>query len=148
MFETTQEAAAKYGVTPRTVRAWYHRGEIPGKKIGSRIYIQSTDKNPNDCAIYARVSPGEPIVNLSKRMDSLRDTATQRGYKVVAASSEVARGDLGSKKEFYDLLNDPSNWGTLIIEHSDVIAKATNSWRIVRDLLHAQGRQIVILNSN
>ncbi len=62
---TVQEAAARVGRDPETIRRWIRSGKLPAKKVGLQLQIQENDL-PVEVArqlptAWRRTATGEPM---------------------------------------------------------------------------------------
>lgn len=85
------------------------------------ISIQKDLKNK--VVLYARVSSTENKNNLEKQLERLRNYANAKGYIIVKEVAEIGSGLNDNRKKLENVLNNLDNWGILIVEHKDRLAR-------------------------
>ena len=118
----------------RTVYRYFHEGKLEGFQDESTksIFIKNPfrEDKPKEKAdglvrviLYARVSSSENRKNLESQMNRLRGYAAAKGYLVIQEVQEVGSGLNDGRKKLNKILENPTNFDVLLVEHKDRLTR-------------------------
>lgn len=126
--------AKRMSLHMRTVYRYFHEGKLEGFQDESTksIFIKNPfrEDKPKEkvdglvrVALYARVSSSENRKNLESQMERLRGYAAAKGYLVVQEIQEVGSGLNDGRKKLNKILENPTNFDVLLVEHKDRLTR-------------------------
>ncbi len=93
-------------------------------------------------SLYARVSSADQKADLDRQIARLVEYASQQGWAVTKAVSEIGSGLNGHRPKLVRLLADP-RVTTIVVEYRDRLMRF--GFAYVEAALAAQGRRIVVI---
>ena len=126
--------AKRMSLHMRTVYRYFHEGKLEGFQDESTksIFIKNPfrEDKPKEKAdglvrviLYARVSLSENRKNLESQMNRLRGYAAAKGYLVIQEVQEVGSGLNDGRKKLNKILENPTNFDVLLVEHKDRLTR-------------------------
>jgi len=126
--------AKRMSLHMRTVYRYFHDGKLEGFQDESTksIFIKNPfrEDKPKEKAdglvrviLYARVSSSENRKNLESQMNRLRGYAAAKGYLVIQEVQEVGSGLNDGRKKLNKILENPTNFDVLLVEHKDRLTR-------------------------
>lgn len=126
--------AKRMSLHMRTVYRYFHEGKLEGFQDESTksIFIKNPfcEDKPKEKAdglvrviLYARVSSSENRKNLESQMNRLRGYAAAKGYLVIQEVQEVGSGLNDGRKKLNKILENPTNFDVLLVEHKDRLTR-------------------------
>lgn len=126
--------AKRMSLHMRTVYRYFHEGKLEGFQDESTksIFIKNPfrEDKPKEKAdglvrviLYARVSSSENRKNLESQMNRLHGYAAAKGYLVIQEVQEVGSGLNDGRKKLNKILENPTNFDVLLVEHKDRLTR-------------------------
>lgn len=141
------EYAKRNSLSYVTAYKHWRSGIIKGKQLATGTIVVFDDYEDADTSnkviLYARVSSSENKSNLEQQMNRLRDYANAKGYIIIKEIKEIGSG-LNDKRQQLDKVLSDTNWGKIIVEHKDRLARFGINYIIT--LLNKENKQIEIIN--
>lgn len=139
------EWARLQGIHPKTAFLWVQRGKVPGavQSASGRWYVEAEITAGQTVVLYGRVSSSDQKDDLERQVERLRDFAAARGFVVGGEVTEIGSGLSGRREKLVRLLSD-SDTAIIVVEHRDRLARFGVEY--IEAALHAQGRQILVVN--
>jgi len=139
------EWARKQGISYKTAWRWVRQGKMPvpfEQTPTGTILVKEPEATARAVALYARVSSADQKADLDRQIARLVAYASEQGWAVTRAISEVGSGLNGHRPKLVRLLSDPK-LTTIVVEHRDRLMRF--GFEYVEAALAAQGRRIVIV---
>jgi putative resolvase len=144
--------ARKKGIPYRTAWNWVNTGKLPPGTVAQQmptgtILITEPEENRSAGAIfvvlYARVSSSDQKHDLDGQLGRLTAYATQQGWVIVRAITEIGSGLNGRRPKLMQLLADPTI-NSILVEHKDRLMRFGAEY--VEAALAAQQRRLVVID--
>jgi hypothetical protein len=147
--------AKRMSLHMRTVYRYFHEGKLEGFQDESTksIFIKNPfrEDKPKEkvdglvrVALYARVSSSENRKNLESQMERLRGYAAAKGYLVVQEIQEVGSGLNDGRKKLNKILDNPTNFDVLLVEHKDRLTRF--GFIYIELLLQNANKRVEVIN--
>ena len=147
--------AKRMSLHMRTVYRYFHEGKLEGFQDESTksIFIKNPfrENKPKEkvdglvrVALYARVSSSENRKNLESQMERLRGYAAAKGYLVVQEIQEVGSGLNDGRKKLNKILENPTNFDVLLVEHKDRLTRF--GFIYIELLLQNANKRVEVIN--
>lgn len=141
------EYAARNNIKYRAAWNRFKAGKIEGAFMDGNGHIVVPDPQHaliGKAAVYARVSTHKQKADLERQAERMIEFANAAGLSVVSVTKEVASGVNDQRPKLTALLKS-DEWGTLVVEHKDRLARVGFGWFEV--LLEAQGKRVVVADA-
>ncbi|NNN13366.1 MAG: IS607 family transposase [Acidimicrobiaceae bacterium] len=142
-----REWALSQGIHPQTAYRWYRTGKmpVPARRIGNKLIVvgdlESAQPQQGLTVIYPRVSSSEEKPDLARQVARVLTRATENGYKIDKAVTEVGSALDGHRRKSLSLLSDPKV-EVILVEHRDRFCRFGADY--VKAALGAQSRSLPI----
>ena len=147
--------AKRMSLHMRTVYRYFHEGKLDGFQDESTksIFIKNPFREDKPkkkvdgsirAVLYARVSSSENRKNLESQMERLRGFSAAKGYLVVQEVQEVGSGLNDSRKKLNKILENPTNFDVLLVEHKDRLTRF--GFAYIELLLQNVGKCVEVIN--
>ena len=147
--------AKRMSLHMRTVYRYFHEGKLEGFQDESTksIFIKNPfrEDKPKEkvdglvrVILYARVSSSENRKNLESQMNRLRGYAAAKGYLVVQEIQEVGSGLNDGRKKLNKILENPTNFDVLLVEHKDRLTRF--GFIYIELLLQNANKRVEVIN--
>lgn len=140
--------AKKQGVSYKTAWRWFKDGNlpVPAKQTSSgTILVQEEIVNPNQVAIYARVSSSDQKNDLDKQVSRLVLFANSQNLVITKTVVEIGSALNGHRPKLKKLLLD-SNVKIILVEHNDRLVRF--GFEYLESTLASQNRKIVVVDQS
>ena len=137
------EWARKQGISYKTARRWVRQGKMPipfEQTPTGTILVKEPEAISHTVALYARVSSADQKADLDRQIARLVEYASQQGWAVTKAVSEIGSGLNGHRPKLMRLLSDPKVTA-IVVEHRDRLMRF--GFEYVEAALATQGRRIL-----
>ena len=131
--------------------AWnrFKQGKIPGafkdEVTGQILIPDEQDELMQRAVVYARVSTTGQKDDLERQADRLVQFATVRGLEVVSVVKEVGSGVNENRKKLNALLAKNDQWGVLVVEHRDRLARV--GFGYIETLLSLMTKSVLVVET-
>ena len=147
--------AKRMSLHMRTVYRYFHEGKLEGFQDESTksIFIKNPfrENKPKEevdglvrVILYARVSSSENLKNLESQIDRLRGYAAAKGYLVIQEVQEVGSGLNDGRKKLNNILENPTNFDVLLVEHKDRLTRF--GFTYIELLLQNVNKRVEVIN--
>lgn len=147
--------AKRMSLHMRTVYRYFHEGKLEGFQDESTksIFIKNPfrENKPKEkvdglvrVILYARVSSSENRKNLESQMNRLRGYAAAKGYLVIQEVQEVGSGLNDGRKKLNKILENPTNFDVLLVEHKDRLTRF--GFTYIELLLQNVNKRVEVIN--
>jgi predicted site-specific integrase-resolvase len=135
------------GISYRTAWKWFKSGKMPvptEQTPTGTILVKVKEENSLQglVALYARVSSADQKSDLDSQLCRLLTYATEHGWEVGKAVTEIGSGLNGRRPKLMKLLADPKV-RIIVVAHRDRLMRF--GFEYVESSLAAQGRRIVVM---
>ena len=143
-----REWALSQGIHPQTAYKWYRAGKlpVPARKVGQLILVGDLQSQPpvsKSAVIYARVSSADQKGDLDRQVARVLMWATEHGYTIDKAVTEVGSALNRHRRKFLSLLSDPKI-EAILVEHRDRFCRFGAEY--IEAALEAQSRKLVVVD--
>lgn len=140
--------AEKEGIHYRTAWNRFKAGKIEGAYTDDTGHIVVPDPEEAlkyKAALYSRVSTHGQRDDLERQEQRLKEFASFRGLEIVHSVTEIGSGVSDQRAKLVKLLNS-SDWGVLVVEHRDRLARVGSGW--FEHFLALLGKDLIVVDTS